>query len=217
MTNERADVRYWDDTSACFAQSPRVVDSILQQVAAETLKWSEHFVVPYNLCPWAAKSVETSGAIQLFVSPTKDIFHSTIFDVAHSFQSDIASERVDPRTAIAFCVLANSVDDRLFEDFYAWYDDYEQDWIDKSEPGSLQEALTLAPFHPLWTYGGSDNPLELEKQSPYPTVTLVSTPIVDKAGATVTARIADENERTLSSKTLSEWKEIYHRRVRGTR
>ena len=98
-----------------------------------------------------------------------------------------------------------------------WIDDVSSfyDWFLELEETSFLEDVTLAPFHPKWTYNQQkDAVLDLEKQSPYPTVSLVSTAVIEKAGEAATARIAADNETILRQRTLDEWKDIYNSSIR---
>jgi Protein of unknown function (DUF1415) len=67
--------------------------------------------------------------------------------------------------------------------------------------GSLMDDGIVAPFHPDWVFAGEPQSLQYEKRSPYPTVTLVSTRVVDKAGEEATKQIGTQNEKTLLSKS----------------
>jgi hypothetical protein len=116
--------------------------------------------------------------------------------------SDFTGDDVDPNTRISFVMLKQSID---FVSFYDWYVDMEDNWLD--------DDVTLAPFHPDWSYESSDGVLELEKQAPYPTVSLVSTGVIDKAGPEATNQIAEQNADTLQQKTLEEWRSLYKKAI----
>jgi hypothetical protein len=206
-------------------------ESICRRRAAETTwRWCAHFVARHNLCPWAEASVVEPHAIRIYVvngKATELDMESVLESVAARFTGDLSpktsQERADPNTSICFVVLTPPIsvpqvdvevtagnDDSWHTDFptfYDWFVDLEERW-------SLVDQVTLAPFHPKWQYDG-DNPtaLEIEKQSPFPTISLVSTNVIDKAGPGATQKIADNNEAILLEKTVDEWREIYQATV----
>ena len=94
------------------------------------------------------------------------------------------------------------------------------------ERWSLSEEVTLAPFHPQWSYfsdshtgnnngdDDDDDVLALEKRSPHATISLVSTATIDRAGEAATAQIAAHNQHVLEQKSVAEWNVIYDQAVR---
>jgi hypothetical protein len=147
---------------------------------AVTWRWCRDFVVPLQLCPWAAASVNTPGAIQFYVVPvssndvTGDQLVQIVEIVARQFRDRIligqGDKDVDHRkVAIAFIVLANTAYDATsestswiesFPSFYEWFTQFEDDWIDEGlysmtddeEEATIYDAMTLAAFHPDWEY-----------------------------------------------------------------
>ena len=112
----------------------------------------------------------------------------------------------------------------------AWYDDFAtfSDWFfDFEQERWWSEQVTLAPFHPEWQYYSSsttedhedddddddDEILTLEKQSPYATVSLVSTAVLDQAGPAATRQIAAHNQEILLGRSAAEWRSIYEAAV----
>jgi len=108
------------------------------------------------------------------------------------------------KAAIYFVVfLPNDSESLLpnsFIDFSYWFMDMEEDWKEE------YDNVIVAPFHPSWSFGQEDvedgndfieQCLDYEKRSPYPLVTLVSTQVVEKAGAAVTEAIGEHNEEVL--------------------
>lgn len=55
--------------------------------------------------------------------------------------------------------------------------------------------------------------LQFEKKSPYPTVTLVWTDVIDAAGPAVSSKIAAQNEITLGRKSVEELAALYQQSV----
>jgi hypothetical protein len=206
-------------------------ESICRRRAAETTwRWCAHFVARHNLCPWAEASVVDAGAIRIYVvngKATELDMEIVLEAVAARFSDDLRPKKnqqgADPNTSICFVVLApplnvprvdvevtteNDEDWHTdFPTFYDWFVELEERW-------SLVDQVTLAPFHPKWQYDG-DNPtaVQMEKQSPFPTISLVSTNVIDKAGPGATQKIADNNEAILLEKTMDEWREIYQATV----
>ena len=91
---------------------------------------------------------------------------------------------------------------------------------DEDEREALSNLVTWAPFHPHGRYSSNDHDkeesvvLELEKQAPYPTITLVSSEVIYQTGLPqVTEQIAHDNARILSAKSRAEWHDIYQTAV----
>ena len=177
-----------------------------------TWNWCCKFVTTFGLCPWAKGSVETPNAVQLFIVPSlgADDDDGIREDLLQYFGRSFTNEEsdLDQATSIYFVIFLEDAKMQDFSQFYDWFVQYEEyEW-------DLQEKVTLAPFHPDWTYSPGDGEgstaLDIEKQSPYPTVTLVATEAIDRAGEEVTRRIAETNEVILASKTRAEWHEIYN-------
>jgi hypothetical protein len=125
-------------------------------VIHKTWNWCTKFVVPLNLCPWAASSVTTSGAVQLYVVPSNYYYNtikspgqleSLVESVAQQFVQSTASDMAQDMTkvAIAFLVLetdtttcseggSNSNTQRWYDsfpEFYNWFINLEDYWIDQ--------------------------------------------------------------------------------------
>ena len=188
-------------------------DSIL---AATTFRWCTRFVLPLNLCPWAAGSIQATNAIQIYTVDTEYDMVRSVESAAIRLLHDVATTGVaDERTAIAFVVCRQDWD---FEDFLVWFEELEEAFWDDER---FADTITLAPFHPDWKFAqesddehdGNGNEQEqdvtkndtsspesvlpYEKKSPYPTVTIVCTSVIDAAGEDVTVQIANHNEERL--------------------
>jgi hypothetical protein len=190
----------------------------LQKASVRTWNWCANFVVPHNLCPWASSSVNTQGAIRLYLTKDTTLFEKAIDAVAERFCLEMKTGTLDSNTAIAFVILAEEVEERWdFESFYDWFLEKEEQYLDAidEDPDHVGNAVTLAPFHPAWLFAGEDeNPIQLEKRSPYSTVSIVATSTIDKAGPSATAAIAQHNEEIFRSKSSKDWEEIYERALR---
>jgi hypothetical protein len=188
---------------------------LVQRAATETWRWCAHFVAAHNLCPWAQKSVQTDQAIRIYVVENIEDMEESLQTVSARFYADLKASSIDPNAAIAFVVLANS-DDWSFPDYYDWYLQEEDNWLDDAEEdeNSVANHVTWAPFHPEYEFQGDDECLQVEKRSPYPTVSIVSSAVIEKAGPSATTQIATNNEEILRKKTASQWQELYDASVR---
>ena len=126
-----------------------------------------------------------------------------IHEAARRLRNDVLQDIVDPNVAIAFVVSTER--DWDFGSFYEWFEEYEDTFHD--------DFVTLAPFHPEWQFGGAQPELDVEKQSPYPTVTIVCSSVIDKAGAAATERIGAHNEDVLLYMGLSKLQRLYQMKV----
>jgi hypothetical protein len=189
---------------------------LVQQAATETWRWCAHFVAAHNLCPWAQKSVQTDQAIRIYVVDNIEDMEESLQTVSARFYADLKASSIDPNAAIAFVVLANSDGDWSFPDYYDWYLQEEDNWLDDAEEdeNGVANHVTWAPFHPEYEFQGDDECLQVEKRSPYPTVSIVSSAVIDQAGPSVTTQIAKNNEEILRKKTASQWQELYDASVR---
>ena len=90
---------------------------------------------------------------------------------------------------------------------------------DPPEFPTLVEDVTVAPFHPRWEFAaedldiGEENPVNYEKRSPFPTISLVRTKAIIKAGEEATERIAQHNEQVLNDLGSTVLMEMYKERV----
>jgi hypothetical protein len=198
-----------------FCVSASTDPPLVQQAATETWRWCAHFVAAHNLCPWAQKSVQTDQAIRIYVVENIEDMEESLQTVSARFYADLKASSIDPNAAIAFVVLANS-DEWSFPDYYDWYLQEEDNWLDDAEEDedSIANHVTWAPFHPGYEFQGDDECLQVEKRSPYPTVSIVSSAVIDSAGPSVTTQIAKNNEEILRKKTASQWQELYDASVR---
>ena len=63
--------------------------------AQETWNWCRYFVVPYHLCPWAAASVQTPGAVSIYLINSqrdgRDTFVRAVQHVSHLFWTSMSN------------------------------------------------------------------------------------------------------------------------------
>lgn len=212
--------------TADASEQQSILYSQARQAAILTWNWCAHFVAEYNLCPWAMGSVQSREAIRIYIVsmyPNREshmdemIFAEAVLkQVTASFIKDLQGDDLDRKTAITFVILSRIPSRhaaQLDRPNDSWYDDFPSfyDWfLDLEERWQFSDQVTLAPFHPEWRYAEqTDDPIELEKQSPFATISLVSTATVEKAGEVATAQIAAHNQDTLQERSYKEWKTIY--------
>ena len=194
-----------------------------------TWNWCAQFVVRHGLCPWAKASVREPNAIRIYawINPELPLLEHVLEQAADDFVRDLQNQQADPNSAIAFVLLLpsfsekdisanrNNNDSWWYEDFASFCDSF----FELEERWSRHEQVTLAPFHPQWSYFSGDRDLNedvlaFEKQSPFATISLVSTATIDKAGEAATEQIAVQNQQVLEKKSVTEWKSIYDQAVR---
>ena len=162
-----------------------------RDAVSATAAWAL-WIAEVNLCPFARKSLETSDAISYVVTEADN--QKAFYAAAVACARDLAkaSDAVDPTAAIVFLV-APFYEARDFPAFLRSVEALEDDVM----PGASDDAIQIAGFHPAWAFGGvpDDDPLHFEKRAPHPTVSLV---LVDGLEHANSAKIAADNERTLS-------------------
>lgn len=115
-----------------------------------------------------------------------------------------------------FYAFATDLEDRLFDEADEAYEEAEETGEDL-DVKPVGDEITIAPFHPKWKFGDSEmegkNPLNYEKMSPYPTISLVRTQVITQAGEEATERIGDLNKETLLKTGAENLSTIYNRDV----
>ena len=138
---------------------------------------------------------------------------------------------VSSKSSIASSQQPNHIAFGTFHDFFLnledmLLDECDEYWeqIDNTDEATLCDNkvpigcdITVAGFHPNWQFGSedgssSDQSIDYEKRTPYPTISIVMSEAIDSlmnedtdrgsdsgSSAPVTERIADRNERTLKS------------------
>ena len=183
--------RVWTNDEPC---DDAATDTWRRDAVAATAAWAL-WIAEVNLCPFARKSLETSDAISYVVTEADDqkAFYAAAVDCARDLA---AASDVDPTAAIVFLV-APFYEARDFPAFLRSVEALEDDVM----PEASDDAIQIAGFHPAWAFGGvpDDDPLHFEKRAPHPTVSLV---LVDGLEHANSAKIAADNERTLSQMGL---------------
>ena len=172
------------------ASDDAATDTWRRDAVAATAAWAL-WIAEVNLCPFARKSLETSDAISYVVTEADNqkAFYAAAVDCARDLAK--SSDAVDPTAAIVFLV-APFYEARDFPAFLRAVEALEDDVLPLEN-----DAVQMAGFHPGWAFGGvpDDDPLHFEKRAPHPTVSLV---LVDGLEHANSAKIAADNERTLS-------------------
>ena len=180
--------RVWTNDEPC---DDAATDTWRRDAVAATAAWAL-WIAEVNLCPFARKSLETSDAISYVVTEADDqkAFYAAAVDCARDLA---AASDVDPTAAIVFLV-APFYEPENFPAFLRSVEALEDDVMPIDE-------VQIAGFHPAWAFGGvpDDDPLHFEKRAPHPTVSLV---LVDGLEHANSAKIAADNERTLSQMGL---------------
>jgi hypothetical protein len=197
-------------------QSSSSSSSSSQQVQ-ETWNWCRHFVVKYNLCPWAKQSTDTKHAIHFYVLP--DTSADEMEEATELAALEFHQAQKDPQTAISFVILINdkmSGSNSLpFDEFYNRFLDLEDEFFDHDNL-ILRHHITLAPFHPEWMFAEDEPVLAFEKRSPYPTISIVSAQTIEEAGPVATEQIGRNNAKILNSRSFAEWQSIYNAAIRSS-
>ena len=179
--------RVWTNDEPC---DDAATDTWRRDAVAATAAWAL-WIAEVNLCPFARKSLETSDAISYVVTDADN--QKAFYAAAVACARDLAksSDAVDPTAAIVFLV-APFYEARDFPAFLRSVEALEDDVLPLEN-----DAVQMAGFHPAWAFGGvpDDDPLHFEKRAPHPTVSLV---LVDGLEHANSAKIAADNERTLS-------------------
>ena len=176
--------RVWTNDEPC---DDAATDTWRRDAVAATAAWAL-WIAEVNLCPFARKSLETSDAISYVVTEADN--QKAFYAAAVACARDLAAASdVDPTAAIVFLV-APFYEARDFPAFLRSVEALEDDVMPIDE-------VQMAGFHPAWAFGGvpDDDPLHFEKRAPHPTVSLV---LVDGLEHANSAKIAADNERTLS-------------------
>jgi len=101
-----------------------------------------------------------------------------------------------------------------YEEFYEIFLEVENVLLEEAdkEVGGIGGKVTIAPFHPYWNFAGTgaNDPVNYEKRSPFPTISIVSTSAIDNlmkkkeveaiwGSATVTVAVGEHNEEVLEA------------------
>lgn len=216
------------------------------EAAVATYNWCSHFVQSLNLCPWAKQSLLSINAIRMKIMHQNNGGWDSMEQIVRQSSLELKGLTdegiVDPYIGITFVVAIPStspddgfdnqdvdgVDDFDFLTFYDYFNDIEEEFTDEHDDDNNNKAfndVTIAPFHPNWTFAPSSydddhnnedtslDPLDYEKRTPYPTISIVMAKGIDLAGEEATDKIGVHNEETLNELGYENVRRIYDENV----
>lgn len=204
----------------------RVNDAIHQ-----TIRWCLNFVLELNLCPWAKLSLKDKMAIRLKVIDQEsgiDRFEQIIRESAKELIKITDEGYVDENVVITFIVALPKDEENWydfeFDKFYDFSVDLEDRLFEEAEESNdnsdvpIGDEITIAPFHPDWAFASDSGNIKLEavdfeKKSPFPTISLVKSLVIERAGEESTIRIGQNNKMILEKHGVEWLKSFYQENV----
>ena len=207
---------------------------VAEQALQTTLRWCDAFVANLNLCPWAKHSLLSQNAIRIKLVHQSGGTSEFIRVLDDSIQEliDLTQEGgpVDSNLAITFVVAipdcriqrrgngARANIEWLEEEWDWEFEQFHELALDLDD--EVQEEVIIAPFHPKWVFYSPHeeddnfvNPLNFEKMTPFPTISVVNIDSITKAGEESTNKIAVHNERLLQHMGFQQLRQIYDESV----
>jgi hypothetical protein len=193
----------------------------------QTLRWCLNFVMELNLCPWARLSLRDKMAIRFKVVDQEfgiDCFERIVRESARELIRITDEEYVDENVAITFVIALPKVEENSydfeFDNFYAFSVNLEDRLFEEAEESSdntnvqIGDEVTIAPFHPEWAFASDTDHVKLEavdfeKKSPFPTISLVKSLVIERAGEEATIRIGLNNKMILEEHGV-EWLKCFY-------
>ncbi len=173
-------------------------------VLAETRHWIEKAVIGLNLCPFA-RAVYVKNQVRIVVSTARhlDAFLDDL-DRELDLLVNTPAEEIDTTLLVHPTLFP---DFEVFNDFLNVVDDV----VAEHE---LEGVVQVAPFHPLFQFGGTepDDVTNCTNRSPYPTLHLLREESVERAVATEggdAEAIVDRNLATLRQLGLHGWQALW--------
>ena len=197
----------------------------------QTLRWCLNFVLELNLCPWAKLSLKDKMAIRLKVMDQESgigCFEQIIRESAKELIKITDEGYVDENVAITFVVALPKDEENWydfeFDKFYDFSVDLEDRLFEEAEESNdnsdvpIGEEITIAPFHPDWAFASDSGNIKLEavdfeKKSPFPTISLVKSLVIERAGEESTIRIGQNNKMILEKHGVEWLKSFYKENV----
>jgi hypothetical protein len=186
-----------------------------------------HHVISFYMVVTKTKEEESTCITTLTTTTLSKILDLVTRDFWNATQSNppnITHESIE-NTAIAFIVFLNDddidmisdgIDDDSFMKFYQQFMRLEEEGSTSSSDWEWEDIFTLAPFHPHWRFqenhadDDDDDVLNFEKKTPFPTISMVYTSVIERAGEMATQQILERNEETLYQKRFQEWNHLYN-------
>ncbi len=211
--------------------------SNIEKASTLTYRWCSNFVKYLNLCPWAKQSLSSKNAIRIKVvnqSNGLEMVESAVVGSALELKDYSDRGLVDPLIAITFVVFlpnsGNSGEDEKdfdFLSFYEFFNELEEKFLNELvdiNGDYIGDEVTVAPFHPNWSFAPSienldengqiiDDPINYEKRTPFPTISIVMSKGIDLAGEAITAKIGLHNEKVLNEIGSTSLQNLYNEKV----
>jgi hypothetical protein len=205
---------------------------VAEQALQTTLRWCDAFVASLNLCPWAKHSLASKNAIRIKLVHQSGGTSEFVRVLEDGIQEliDLTQEggRVDSDLAITFVVAVpdyriqegengTCTNIEWLEEEWDWeFEQFNQLALDLED--EVEEEVIIAPFHPKWVFYSPDeaddvNPLNFEKMTPFPTISIVNINSILKAGEASTDKIAVHNEGVLSEMGFHKLRQKYDESV----
>ena len=201
----------------------------VENAAKITYRWCSNFVEHLNLCPWAKQSLSSDNAIRIKVVDQSDglnMMENVIRESSLELKKLTGDGVVDPYIGITFVVAIPDDKETLgmqdfdFMPFFNFFNDLEDRFLDEAEDEDgihLFDEVTIAPFHPHWSFASStsdeDDPVSFEKRTPLPTISIVMSKGIHMAGEETTARIGEHNEGVLHDIGSTALTQLFNDRV----
>ena len=173
----------------------------LPQSQIDTVNWIESFVIKHNLCPFAKEAISKQVTYRVFDGGDTDPFSSpsgALKSLTKVLKEELSElEAFDGDGATSF-IIAPSM---FSGDFQKYMDFVNDDVSDLLTNLDLHGTIQVAPFHPHFMFGGTNqnDPGNKVNQSPHPMFHLLREVEVSAASDQQdTQKIWERNERLLT-------------------
>jgi hypothetical protein len=150
--------RRWMTTDASNEISDVVLKEEEKQIIETTQAWLKRVVIGMNLCPFAERpSREGKLKIEVIRGNDEEVIFTRVL-------TELIKRQDSPGTTLLVCPECYPND---FEDYFGMVSWIEEDLMVQHD---LAEKVQVAPFHPLFQFGGSDADAvdNWTNRSPYP-------------------------------------------------
>jgi len=204
--------------------------------AQETLRWCDNFVAGLGLCPWARQSLigegctriivveDDGGGLQKYERVVRQASRELVDRTNPSYDDGTGAAKANPDLAITFIVSvceqgALMSPEFEFDTFNDFVNDLESELFQQADEGidDLGDLVTIAGFHPGWTFANEQSvadAVNYEKRAPYPTISVVLTDAIIRAGEESSEKIGKHNELVLSKMGSLAVQEYYAKHVK---
>jgi hypothetical protein len=200
--------------AAASVTTPQAISLYMVVVnAVETEQESTSTILTATAIPTTTLSTILNWVAQDFWNATHPSNH-------HHQHENSTNESDKFNSAIAFIVFVNEKNNDIatYDDdgdsFMKFYHQFMQLEEQEASDWEWEDTFTLAPFHPQWRFQENEDVLNFEKKTPFPTISMVYTSVIDRAGEMATQQILERNEATLRQKSFQEWNNLYNAAIR---